>query len=174
MQTKAEHDRLSGYFNIDNGTGRIRGVYLQGNEMMRPIFEAWFAALKDMTEGVVTIRNTTGTDHQSFDAVGLPGFQFIQDPMDYETRSHHSNMDVYEPHPGRPTWSRWRSSRRPSYTKRRHAPRETPRKALPGKPSGRRPRQLSRRGRHARPLTDSAPPWVAPKVKPLHRGGPHT
>ncbi|MGA9627150.1 MAG: M20/M25/M40 family metallo-hydrolase [Bryobacteraceae bacterium] len=96
MKTTAEHGRLSGYFNIDNGTGRIRGVYLQGNEMMRPIFEAWFAALKDMTEGVVTIRNTGGTDHQSFDAVGLPGFQFIQDPMDYETRSHHSNMDVYD------------------------------------------------------------------------------
>jgi Zn-dependent M28 family amino/carboxypeptidase len=96
MKTTAEHDRLSGYFNIDNGTGRIRGVYLQGNEMMRPVFEAWFAALKDMTEGVVTIRNTGGTDHQSFDAVGLPGFQFIQDPMDYETRSHHSNMDTYD------------------------------------------------------------------------------
>ena len=96
MKPTAEHDRLSGYFNIDNGTGRIRGVYLQGNEPMRPVFEAWFAALKDMTEGVVTIRNTTGTDHLSFDAVGLPGFQFIQDPMDYETRSHHSNMDTYE------------------------------------------------------------------------------
>ena len=96
MKTTAEHDRLSGYFNIDNGTGRIRGVYLQGNEMMRPVFEAWFAALKDMTEGVVTIRNTGGTDHQSFDAVGLPGFQFIQDPMDYDTRTHHSNMDVYD------------------------------------------------------------------------------
>jgi hypothetical protein len=63
---------------------------------MRPVFEAWFAALKDMTEGVVTIRNTGGTDHQSFDAVGLPGFQFIQDPMDYDTRTHHSNMDVYD------------------------------------------------------------------------------
>jgi hypothetical protein len=96
MKTTAEHDRLSGYFNIDNGTGRIRGVYLQGNEMMRPIFEAWFAALKDMTEGVITVRNTGGTDHQSFDAVGLPGFQFIQDPMDYETRTHHSNMDTYD------------------------------------------------------------------------------
>ena len=96
MKPTAEHDRFSGYFNIDNGTGRIRGVYLQGNETMRPIFEAWFAALKDMTEGVVTIRNTGGTDHQSFDGVGLPGFQFIQDPMDYETRTHHSNMDVYD------------------------------------------------------------------------------
>jgi hypothetical protein len=95
-ETKPEHDRLSGYFNIDNGTGRIRGVYLQGNEMMRPIFETWFAALKDLTEGIVTIRNTGGTDHQSFDAVGLPGFQFIQDPMDYDTRTHHSNMDVYD------------------------------------------------------------------------------
>jgi hypothetical protein len=96
MKTTAEHERLSGYFNIDNGAGRIRGVYLQGNEMMRPVFEAWFAALKDMSEGVVTIRNTTGTDHLSFDAVGLPGFQFIQDPMDYETRTHHSNMDTYD------------------------------------------------------------------------------
>jgi hypothetical protein len=96
MKPTAEHDRLSGYFNIDNGAGRIRGVYLQGNEMMRPIFDAWFAALKDMTEGVVTIRNTTGTDHLSFDAVGLPGFQFIQDPLDYDTRTHHSNMDTYE------------------------------------------------------------------------------
>ena len=64
--------------------------------MVRPIFEQWFAAIKDLTEGVITIRNTGGTDHQSFDAVGLPGFQFIQDPMDYETRTHHTNMDTYE------------------------------------------------------------------------------
>jgi carboxypeptidase Q len=96
MNTTAEHANFSGYFNIDNGTGRIRGVYLQGNEMMRPVFEAWFAPLKDLTPGVITIRNTGGTDHLSFDAVGLPGFQFIQDPMDYESRTHHSNMDVYD------------------------------------------------------------------------------
>ncbi len=96
MKPTAEHDKFAGYFNIDNGTGRIRGVYLQGNEMMRPVFEAWFAALKDLTPGVITIRNTGGTDHQSFDGVGLPGFQFIQDPMDYDTRTHHSNMDVYD------------------------------------------------------------------------------
>ncbi len=64
--------------------------------MVRPIFEQWFAALKDLTPGVITIRNTGGTDHQSYDAVGLPGFQFIQDPMDYDTRTHHSNMDVYD------------------------------------------------------------------------------
>ncbi len=96
MKTTTEHDNFSGYFNIDNGTGRIRGIYLQGNEMARPIFEGWFAALKDMTPGVITIRDTGGTDHQSYDAVGLPGFQFIQDPMDYNTRTHHSNMDVYD------------------------------------------------------------------------------
>jgi carboxypeptidase Q len=96
MKTTAEHDGLAGYFNIDNGTGRIRGIYLQENEMVRPIFEQWFAALKDLTPGVITIRNTGGTDHQSYDGVGLPGFQFIQDPMDYDTRTHHSNMDVYD------------------------------------------------------------------------------
>jgi carboxypeptidase Q len=96
MKTTPEHDGFAGYFNIDNGTGRIRGIYLQGNEMARPVFETWFAALKDVTPGVVTARNTGGTDHQSFDAVGLPGFQFIQDDMDYETRTHHSNMDVYD------------------------------------------------------------------------------
>lgn len=96
MKPTAEHDGFAGYFNIDNGTGRIRGIYLQGNEMVRPIFEQWFAAVKDLTEGTITIRNTGGTDHQSFDAVGLPGFQFIQDPMDYETRTHHTNMDTYD------------------------------------------------------------------------------
>jgi Zn-dependent M28 family amino/carboxypeptidase len=96
MKPTAEHDGFAGYFNIDNGTGRIRGIYLQQNEMVRPIFEQWFAALKDLTPGVITIRNTGGTDHQSFDAVGLPGFQFIQDEMDYETRTHHSNMDVFD------------------------------------------------------------------------------
>jgi Zn-dependent M28 family amino/carboxypeptidase len=96
MKPTPEHANLSAYFNIDNGTGRIRGIYLQGNEMMRPVFEQWFAALKDLTPGVITIRNTTNTDHESFDAVGLPGFQFIQDPLDYDTRTHHTNMDVYD------------------------------------------------------------------------------
>ena len=96
MKTTSEHQNFAGYFNIDNGTGRIRGIYLQQNEMVRPIFEQWFAALKDLTPGIITIRNTGGTDHQSYEAVGLPGFQFIQDPMDYDTRTHHSNMDVYD------------------------------------------------------------------------------
>jgi carboxypeptidase Q len=96
MKLTAEHAKLSGYFNYDNGTGKIRGVYLQGNDMMRPIFEAWFAPFKDLGATTISIRNTGGTDHLSFDAVGLPGFQFIQDPMDYETRTHHSNLDVYD------------------------------------------------------------------------------
>ena len=96
MKVTAEHAKLSGYFNVDNGTGKIRGVYLQGNDMMRPVFEEWFAPLKDLTNGAITIRNTGGTDHLSYDAVGLPGFQFVQDPMDYNTRTHHTNMDTYD------------------------------------------------------------------------------
>lgn len=96
MKTTTEHAKLSGYFNVDNGTGKIRGVYLQGNDMMRPIFEQWFEPLKDLTNGVITIRNTGGTDHLSYDAVGLPGFQFVQDPMDYNTRTHHTSMDTYD------------------------------------------------------------------------------
>jgi len=96
MKTTPEHDKFAGYFNIDNGTGKIRGIYTQGNDMVKPIFEAWLTPFKDLGADTVTVRNTGGTDHQSFDAVGLPGFQFIQDPMDYETRSHHTNMDVYD------------------------------------------------------------------------------
>jgi hypothetical protein len=96
MKLLAEHSKLAGYFNYDNGTGKIRGIYLQGNDMARPIFEAWLAPFKDLGATTITIRNTGGTDHQSFDAVGLPGFQFIQDPMEYSTRTHHSNMDVYD------------------------------------------------------------------------------
>jgi len=96
MKPTPEHGDFSAYFNIDNGAGRLRGIYLQGNDMVRPVFEAWFAPLKDLTPGVISIRDTSGTDHLSFDAVGLPGFQFIQDPLDYDTRVHHSNMDTYE------------------------------------------------------------------------------
>jgi hypothetical protein len=91
-----EHAKLDAYYNIDNGTGKIRGVYLQGNEMVAPIFSAWMEPFHDLGMTTLTIRNTGGTDHLSFDAVGLPGFQFIQDPLDYDTRTHHSNMDVYE------------------------------------------------------------------------------
>jgi Zn-dependent M28 family amino/carboxypeptidase len=90
------HEKFSAYFNLDNGTGKIRGVYMQGNEAVRPIFRAWLAPFKELGAETLTISNTGGTDHQSFDAVGLPGFQFIQDPIEYNTRTHHTNMDVYE------------------------------------------------------------------------------
>ena len=96
MKPTSEHEKIAGYFNIDNGTGKIRGVYLQGNEMVRPIFEKWLEPFKDLGASTITNRNTGGTDHQSFDGVGLPGFQFIQDRMDYGTRTHHANMDVYD------------------------------------------------------------------------------
>ena len=96
MKVKPEHAKLSGYFNVDNGSGKIRGVNLQGNDMMRPVFEAWFKPLQDLGAGTIAIRNVGGTDHLSFDAVGLPGFQFIQDPLEYDSRTHHSNMDVYD------------------------------------------------------------------------------
>jgi Zn-dependent M28 family amino/carboxypeptidase len=96
MKLKPEHAKLAGYFNLDNGTGKIRGIYLQGNDMARPIFQAWLAPFHDLGATAVSIRNTGGTDHQSFDAVGLPGFQFVQDPMEYDSRTHHSNMDVYD------------------------------------------------------------------------------
>ncbi|MGH9888400.1 MAG: M20/M25/M40 family metallo-hydrolase, partial [bacterium] len=96
MQLKPEHAKFAGYFNVDNGTGLIRGVYLQGNEAVAPIFSAWMEPLKNMGMNTLTIRNTGGTDHLSYDAVGLPGFQFIQDEVEYNSRTHHSNMDMYE------------------------------------------------------------------------------
>ncbi len=96
MHTTAAHANLSGYFNLDNGSGKIRGVYLQNNDAMRPIFEQWLHPFRDLGVTTISIRNTGGTDHLSFDAVGLPGFQFIQDPLDYGTVTHHSNMDVFD------------------------------------------------------------------------------
>lgn len=96
MKPKPEHAKFSAYFNLDNGSGKIRGVYLQGNDMVRPIFEAWLAPFKEMGATALSIRNTGSTDHVSFDAVGLPGFQFVQDPLEYGTRTHHANLDTYE------------------------------------------------------------------------------
>ena len=96
MRVTSEHAKLSGYFNLDNGSGKIRGVYLQGHEAMRPIFEQWLAPFRDLGVTTVSIRNTGGTDHLSFAAVGLPGFQFIQDPLDYGTITHHSSMDTWD------------------------------------------------------------------------------
>ncbi len=96
VTVKPEQARVSAYFNVDNGTGKIRGVYQQENEAVGPIFESWMKPFKDLGMNTLTMRNTGGTDHLSFDAVGIPGFQFIQDPIEYETRTHHSNMDVYD------------------------------------------------------------------------------
>jgi carboxypeptidase Q len=96
LEVKPEQKQISGYFNVDNGSGKIRGVYLQGNTAIAPIFAQWIAPLKDLGVTTLTMRNTGGTDHLSFDAVGIPGFQFIQDDLDYESRTHHSNQDVYE------------------------------------------------------------------------------
>lgn len=97
MQLTKEHGRIAAYFNIDNGVGKIRGIYTQGNEMVKPIFEQWLSPFKDLGGPMhVTGRNTGSTDHVPFDAVGIPAFQFIQDPMDYSSRTHHSNMDNYD------------------------------------------------------------------------------
>ena len=92
---KPDYDKFAGYFNMDNGSGKYRGIYIQGNELVRPIFEEWLKPFENMGASTITIRNTTGTDHLSFDAVGLPAFQFIQDEIEYG-RGYHTVMDTYE------------------------------------------------------------------------------
>ncbi len=89
-------DKISAYYNLDNGTGKIRGVYLQGNTAVAPIFRDWLEPFEDLGASTLTLSNTGGTDHLAFDAVGIPGFQFIQDPVAYSTRTHHSNMDQWD------------------------------------------------------------------------------
>lgn len=96
LVTKPGYDKFAGYFNLDNGTGKIRGVYLQGNEAVRPLFRSWLMPFRDLGAQTLSISNTGGTDHLAFDAIGLPGFQFIQDEVEYETRTHHSNQDVFD------------------------------------------------------------------------------
>jgi hypothetical protein len=96
LTTTKEWETLDAYYNLDNGTGKVRGVYTQENFAIGPIFAQWIAPLKDLGVTTISYRNTGGTDHLSYDAVGLPGFQFIQDEMDYETRTHHSDMDTYD------------------------------------------------------------------------------
>ena len=93
---KPEYAKISGYFNYDNGSGRIRGIYLQENFQVRPIFEAWMEPFKDLGMSTIALQNTDGTDHLPFDAVGIPGFQFIQDPLDYFPNLHHTSQDVYD------------------------------------------------------------------------------
>ena len=96
MALTPAHGKLSVYFNMDNGSGAIRGLYLQGNEAIRPVFQAWMEPFRSLGMTTLSIRNTASTDHVSFDEVGLPGFQFIQDPLEYSTHSHHTNMDVFD------------------------------------------------------------------------------
>ena len=96
LVTRPEYEKFDCYFNLDNGTGKIRGVYLQGNEAVRPLFRQWLTPFRDLGAQTLSISNTGGTDHLSFDRIGLPGFQFIQDEIEYDTRTHHSNMDVFD------------------------------------------------------------------------------
>jgi carboxypeptidase Q len=96
LVTKPEYEKFDAYFNLDNGTGRIRGVYMQGNDAVRPLFRQWLTPFGDLGAQTLTLSNTGGTDHLSFDGIGLPGFQFIQDEIDYSTRTHHSTQDTYE------------------------------------------------------------------------------
>jgi hypothetical protein len=96
IKKKPDYEKFYAYFNNDNGTGKVRGVYMQGNDAVRPIFRAWLAPFADMGASTLTLENTGGTDHLSYDAIGLPGFQFIQDEIEYSTRTHHSNMDVFD------------------------------------------------------------------------------
>ena len=96
ITVKPDHAKLAAYFNLDNGSGKIRGIYCEDNAAVVPIFEAWFQPFHDLGAQTVTMNRTGGTDHESFDEVGLPGFQFVQDALDYETRTHHTNMDLYE------------------------------------------------------------------------------
>ena len=96
IELKPEQQKISGYFNVDNGSGKIRGIYLQENAGIAGIFAQWMKPLEDLGVATLTMRNTGGTDHEAFDSVGIPGFQFIQDTLDYGSRTHHSNMDTYE------------------------------------------------------------------------------
>lgn len=96
LVTKPEYEKFDAYFNLDNGTGKIRGVYMQGNAGVWPIFRQWLAPFGQMGAQTLSMSNTGGTDHLAFDAIGLPGFQFIQDEIEYDTRTHHSNQDVFD------------------------------------------------------------------------------
>ena len=111
-----EYETFSVYFNLDHGAGKIRGIYLDGNEAARPLFSKWLQPFADLGAETVTLANSGGTDHTSFEAINLPGFSFIQDPLDYWTRTHHSNADVLDRVPPAP-------ARRPEGPQTRHQPR---------------------------------------------------
>lgn len=93
---KPAHSKVSAYLNLDNGGGKIRGIHLEENAAARPVFEACLAPLRDLGVTTVSLNTTGGTDHGSFDDVGIPGFNFIQDPMDYFPQTHHTNLDTYD------------------------------------------------------------------------------
>jgi Zn-dependent M28 family amino/carboxypeptidase len=96
IRLKPAAEKFSVYFNMDNGTGKYRGVYLQANEGVRPIFREWLKPFEKLGASTLTARNTGATDHVPFDAIGLPGFQFVQDPIEYSSRTHHTSMDLYD------------------------------------------------------------------------------
>jgi hypothetical protein len=96
LTKKPAYDKFSAYYNLDNGTGKIRGVYMQGNGAVAPLFRSWLEPFKELGATTLTLSNTGGTDHLAFDAIGLPGFQFIQDEIEYDARTHHSNQDNYD------------------------------------------------------------------------------
>jgi carboxypeptidase Q len=96
MTLKPEHAKISAYFNSDNGTGRVRGVWMQSNLAVRPIFEQWIAPLADLGVSILGPRSVSATDHVSFDDVGVPAFQFLVDRLEYNSRTHHSNMDTVD------------------------------------------------------------------------------
>jgi carboxypeptidase Q len=96
MKLLPAQSKVSVYYNLDNGTGKIRGIWAQGDTAVKPIFQQWLAPLRDLGASTVTLHSTGSTDHVPFDAVGIPAFQFIQDPLEYETRTHHTTMDTYD------------------------------------------------------------------------------
>lgn len=96
LLAKPDYSKISGYFNYDNGTGRIRGIYIQENFQVQPIFEEWMKPLRDIGVTTIALQSTDGTDHLPFDWIGIPGFQFVQDPIDYVPQLHHTNQDVYD------------------------------------------------------------------------------
>ena len=96
MTLKPEHQKIAAYFNLDNGTGRIHGVWMQGNLAIVPVFEEWIKPLRDLEVTTLTPQSVRGSDYLSFDDVGIPAFQFMQDRLEYNSRTHHSNMDVVD------------------------------------------------------------------------------
>jgi Zn-dependent M28 family amino/carboxypeptidase len=150
MKLKPEQSKVSAYYNLDNGSGKIRGVYLQNNPMVQPIFESWLAPFKDLGADTLTIRNTGSTDHVSFDAIGIPAFQFIQDPLEYSTRTHHSNMDLYdrlqandlEQASAVMAWMVYNTAERPEMLPRKPLPKPRPNRGEYGGPGANRPNNM--------------------------------